>query len=268
MKQDTHSPIRSSVPPHTRAIARTARPLFFLAAPLAVVLLFCGCAYRTPRPTGYLNQYDNLERQPLEYRGIHATKAPADPPAVTHVLQVLPALYEAAPLDPKIEEELRAVLDARLNIYLKRYLAPSILVTTRRDVSEYLQAGATVTQLRVAITDLTPGIGITRMLLPGIGPGGTHLQIEGSLTDVGTGRVLAAFARRGVNHGTALIFPTPQSLSRRFSWKFNIVDTTKPIARWIAARLQAPPPQWWAPLGLQHRIRQPRRDARPVEVFG
>ena len=157
---------------------------------------------------------------------------------------------------PERETELLEILDTRLSIYLRRVAPDSVIITTDRDIDDFIESGVTVTRLRLAITDYERGTGLLRMIFGMPFLGGVKIQIEGQLRDLRTSDVLAEFARRTANAGTAWGFATPQSLSAFYSWKMAIDEACVPLALYISSQLTPPPPRWWDALA-------PRRTGRP-----
>jgi hypothetical protein len=216
-------------------------PVFFVALALALV----GCV--RPHPTGYFQNYAGLVNQKAPCFTVYAERTPAagKEPRLTHVLQVAPARWNAQRLaKPFQEKELLEMLDDGLVGYLLQYRPPTMTVTRSRNLDLFVNLGANVTQVQVAITDASKGVAILRPFFGGLFLGATRLQVEGQLVDLKTQTVLARFARRTLGKGTAYGLPTPQSLSPRFCWRLSMDETTDLVARYIVLQLKAPPPKW------------------------
>jgi hypothetical protein len=192
-----------------------------------IATVAAGCVH-APRPTGYLENYHGLVRQPMTALGVYAERMPAGKQSrLDHVLQILPSRWDADRLpEPSREKELLDLLDNRLLVHLQRLAPPSVIVTRTREMENLDRRGANITQLRVSITHLEKGFGLFRMLLGGfMYLGATELQVEGRLVDYRTQQVLVRLARRGMGNGVVLGLPTPQSLSPRFCWRLSIDET-------------------------------------------
>ncbi|KPL11314.1 hypothetical protein AMJ85_03855, partial [candidate division BRC1 bacterium SM23_51] len=213
------------------------------AAILAIAAVAC---VRAPRPTGYLENYGGLLPQPPPYTSVYGERTAAGrQPRVDNVLQILPSRWNAEQLPRSLgEADLLDLLDNRLRVYLLRSTPSSVIVTRSRDVNDFVEAGANVTQLRVSITDTKRGIGLVRMLI-GFQLGATELQVEGWLVDLETSKVLVRFARRGAHDGAVYGLPTPQSLSPTYCWRLSVDETAAMLARYVASQLTPPPPHWW-----------------------
>jgi len=225
--------------------ARSSRVLFAATAAILAIAAVA-CVTPPPRPTGYLQSYGGLLPQPPPCATVYGERTSAGKVArVDHVLQVLPSRWDAERLKkPEREQKLLDLLDLRLMIYLLRAVPSSVIVTTDRDVEDYLKAGVNVTQLRLSITDVEKGVGLLRLLV-GMYLGAAEIQIEGRLVDLRTGKVLARFARRGRSDGAVFFLPTPQALSPYFCWRLAIDQSARLIAAYVASQLTPPPPRWW-----------------------
>jgi len=251
----------------------TARNSLGAAAMALLLLAAAGCAYRQPRPTGYLKirDYGQLQKQSTAL-GIYADRrlnAPVrspgrrpkpTPPPVNHVVQVLPARWEAAAMDPEIEQEILNLLNIKFGSLLLRYAPPTLLVTRNRDVDAYLKAGANVLQVRLAITDVEKGFGPLR-LLAGFTLGAVQLQLEGEVVDPRTGVVLANFARRGASDATVYGLPAPQTLSSRWAWRRAVNESARALAVYLALQLKPPPAGWMDALRLTPLVPEAHRRA-------
>ena len=216
-------------------------PILFLLLAFALA----GCV--RPHPTGYFPNYAGLANQPTPCFTVYAERMPAagKEPRLTHVLQVVPARWNALRLaKPFQEKDLLEMLDDDLIGYLLQYRPPAMRVTRSRNLDMFVNLGANVTQVQVAITDVSKGVAILRPMFGGMFLGATRLQVEGQLVDLRTQTVLARFARRTLGKGTAYGLPTPQSLSPRFCWRLSMDETTDLLARYIVRQLEAPPANW------------------------
>lgn len=237
---------------------------FGLISSVLIVLAFSvGCA-RAPKPTGYLDSFLALQPQPKPLQSVYAERTRAGRARrVDHILLVMPSRWDAERFRlPSQEAELLEFLDLRLFVHLLRHMPDSTIVTRDRNVSDFLEAGANVTQLRLSITDYKRGIGIVRMLL-GFKIAPAEIQIEGRLTDLKSGATLAAFARRAASDGAVWGLATPQSLSPTYCWRLAIDETASYLAYYTAQEITPPPPKWWELLEMSEPAIPPHDDTTP-----
>jgi len=212
-------------------------PRLFLAVLLAVV---AGCS-STPKPSGFLVRYSDLEpvKKPnLDGVAEAAGFSPRQYRAVVLApVRVSASIRNRIAQSDKFGEYLRRCLHAHL---VEKHVFP--IVTENPNFLTLGKYGPSTLRFDLAITEIRYGNGLLRYLIGWDSAGATIVQVEGKLSDVRTGELMLKFADRRRNSGYPGLGFNFKQLKKVFRGSYlvsaSLYQISSDVAEWLKQQRQ------------------------------